>query len=1151
MSPPTVLEFGIGAIIDVAPSPTSRDQILVATEIGQVHLVDIPSARVTTTWHCHGGQLRVGWVAGRPIAWKTDRNDNHVWLLSADGSVRGSQLPSSPDLELTDTGFLVASRSSDLTYYEPRDDGSFFREVRQVPRSGKYEPGSLTTTPRGAVALLAGGHLHLQLQEGGAWHRPKFGAAFIALAPSGQFLAAATGSEGTRLNVYTVQKGTMPAAADTDLRVWDLRARGIEWTPSEEWLLLHADGERDVRALRKDGTPGAWSISATRPRAHGVDRLVTTPSERDRLVFQSLAGAPTRIWIHARATRSVQATFDIDGAHNFMRGDAVLLFARQPRVRPIALYEDVSGPRKDQWPASLPPTSPAVCRLVRDFEEPPESLVEQHRERLTWLANTTESLPGGKLHDVSRTFDVLFAAHLPLLERMRLVFQAAGMSVTTEPVAASQGVAPAPDVRPEPPRGVTPQTSTLPLATQEQIAVLDAALSTLIAHEASVTIPGRELRFALGDRERGEKDKLIASCVPALIERPSEQDYHLLTLDGLLRTTDDRPARALSAMLGLLKERYGDQDGRRQRVLLWSDVRRRGGFQPGDFRIAWLTYWIGRLGEGGSEPTGSARATKGSDEYEYSFAIHERDLETMVENATPEGWAAIQRALLKTRLPPVALSYQAARSQITGEPASSFPTAPNSGLGPRTQIELARPQEPLVATPSGGPTSQSVTTHPNHAALADIDAAFAYQPSGSGSAAVVEKATHLYSCIKRHTSADSPHRIEAERCNQLPIGGGHRPIRDAALFGVLRSLRHEIETGHQTPPSKSSAENTGEAPRMRSTPSEEPKGGLRPHAFTIGAGLVTAAYVGWVLARPYSWLMLAVAAGLLASVVIVLLKIVFDPNAFFRRMAWTCLAGSVGFSSLLVQVDRSSAHFAFNFGTSALGLAACIAGACIFGYLELRRRNEHASGASPQPAATVRNATNVGRDQIGSVQGERVSITTMNVFGDGRGRDTPERSSPGPSSTVDGATVELLAVDIDDVWMSSFLERQGNDVTHAYDRERERLIKYLDVAKRSSNEFVDAELQRLHHGLVAAIDAMLDCYTENFSFLGREKEPQFLLSVKFDGRERWLDDYEARLSKEVQAVLAAVQALSDAWRAYVRVARALHPAVRGSSRPVA
>lgn len=156
----------------------------------------------------------------------------------------------------------------------------------------------------------------------------------------------------------------------------------------------------------------------------------------------------------------------------------------------------------------------------------------------------------------------------------------------------------------------------------------------------TVFVQGRELRFALREVEGG--DRILFSCMPLLIERPAGGDHYFLTLDGLLAASDQRPRAILETTLQLLSERYEKPGGRRQRALLWSDVRAKGGFRPGDFRVAYLVFWIGRLGSGGGTPTGKC-GDETSEEFEYEFAMDERELENMVENATADAWAALQR----------------------------------------------------------------------------------------------------------------------------------------------------------------------------------------------------------------------------------------------------------------------------------------------------------------------------------------------------------------------------------------------------------------------------------------------------------------------------------------------------------------------------
>lgn len=181
--------------------------------------------------------------------------------------------------------------------------------------------------------------------------------------------------------------------------------------------------------------------------------------------------------------------------------------------------------------------------------------------------------------------------------------------------------------------------------TENQRRLIDAALAIVFEQPPSLRfVRGHELRYALRDLGKDASDELIRSCIPRFLERQQYGlDNYLVTLDGLLIASDQRPIRILASMLELIAWRYNHEpDGRRQRAFLWSELRQHSGFQQSDYDAAWFAFWTARLGEGGTVPSG-ANGTLGHPSYDYQFWILERDLERMAERATVGQWADLQR----------------------------------------------------------------------------------------------------------------------------------------------------------------------------------------------------------------------------------------------------------------------------------------------------------------------------------------------------------------------------------------------------------------------------------------------------------------------------------------------------------------------------
>jgi hypothetical protein len=181
-------------------------------------------------------------------------------------------------------------------------------------------------------------------------------------------------------------------------------------------------------------------------------------------------------------------------------------------------------------------------------------------------------------------------------------------------------------------------------ATDEQTTAMDAALAWLLSQPGSGVrhIPARVIRHAFRpDAQRG--NRILGECVPSfLVKSDVASDAYYLTLDGLLSTRDPRPRRVIDAALTLIAQRY-EQGNLSQRSLLWSDIKKNGGFRPTDFTLAWHTILIARIAQMGGRH-GAAGRNESAPGHDYEFWLNEHDLEDIANHATQEQWTALQRA---------------------------------------------------------------------------------------------------------------------------------------------------------------------------------------------------------------------------------------------------------------------------------------------------------------------------------------------------------------------------------------------------------------------------------------------------------------------------------------------------------------------------
>lgn len=447
-------------ILDVAVCRAPPHGILVATEVGQVHLLSDPSGPIEQTWHCHGGRaLRVGWVGRHPIAWNTDQASHRVWALRSDGSVTDHSVPTHADIAPTDEGFFVASHAVRLAFHDLAPDGTTSREERRVESPGGYNPGTLAAARTGAVAIHSAEVFQIQTQPGRWWQTVRSSADCFAFSPSGSWIAASTfHPDASYLHCYRVTDREIVLETSYAVRALPERIASLTWSDDEQWIAMRAR-EGDVRVFRRDGwVPGLWTSSAC-PPVFFADGLITVHESRDLLQLRSLVGVPQRTWIRLRPT--TPEIFDVSGNRLMRRGDKVVTFDRRPRPHPSAIYEVVTGVRKDDDTRGKPLDS-VVARLRLGFPLPNDSLLDSDQSMLEEIERRD-----GQEIDLRETRDLLerlYVDHPTELEQLRMHL----------PVSDSAGSVASAGPTPEPARPVataalvTPTNLAAPVAAQRE-----------------------------------------------------------------------------------------------------------------------------------------------------------------------------------------------------------------------------------------------------------------------------------------------------------------------------------------------------------------------------------------------------------------------------------------------------------------------------------------------------------------------------------------------------------------------------------------------------------------------------------------------------------------------------------------------------------
>lgn len=433
-------DSSIAQILDVAVCPAVPHAILVATEVGQVHLLRDPSGGVERTWHCHGGKaLRVGWAGTQPIAWNAEPTSHLLWALRPNGDTIPHDIPTYADIAPTDDGFFVACNAVRLAFHDLSPDGTASREQREVASPGRYSPGTLTASRTGAVAIHSEQVFQVQTRPGRWWQTVSSGAGCFAFSPSGRWLALSTfHPDASYLYCYRVTDREITLETTYAVRALPDRTTRLVWSEDEHYIAVHAQ-ERDVRVYARSGwVPGLWTSSNIAPAFHR-EQIITVPESRDRLLLHPLDGAAPKAWIRFRTT--TPATFEISGNATMRRGDKVITFERRPRLQPTAIYEVVTGPRKDDDTREKA-LGAVVCRLRLGFPPLADTVRDADQMRLDEI----DARDGQEISLISMRalLERLYANHATELEQLRIHLAVPTTVAATEPPGSNTSRLPEP-----------------------------------------------------------------------------------------------------------------------------------------------------------------------------------------------------------------------------------------------------------------------------------------------------------------------------------------------------------------------------------------------------------------------------------------------------------------------------------------------------------------------------------------------------------------------------------------------------------------------------------------------------------------------------------------------------------------------------------
>jgi hypothetical protein len=118
--------------------------------------------------------------------------------------------------------------------------------------------------------------------------------------------------------------------------------------------------------------------------------------------------------------------------------------------------------------------------------------------------------------------------------------------------------------------------------------------------------------------------------------------------------------------------------------------------------------------------------------------------------------------------------------------------------------------------------------------------------------------------------------------------------------------------------------------------------------------------------------------------------------------------------------------------------------------------------------------------------------------------------------------------------MVGWYEGQSTYPQHLRKVEWERLTQYVYEASKPERHFHDPDLERKHTALVKALDAYL-------GVSATERVPNrtgdvYTISTKEHGARSYIQDYDVKYQRQVDAILKAVKVTWDAWSEYAKAA---------------
>lgn len=140
-------------------------------------------------------------------------------------------------------------------------------------------------------------------------------------------------------------------------------------------------------------------------------------------------------------------------------------------------------------------------------------------------------------------------------------------------------------------------------------------------------------------------------------------------------------------------------------------------------------------------------------------------------------------------------------------------------------------------------------------------------------------------------------------------------------------------------------------------------------------------------------------------------------------------------------------------------------------------------------------------------------------------------------SDVDFYVAKALWQIIDSPWLTYWCDGRLTNPQNERSEDRDRILKYLDAVGQPENAFHSGPLKDAHDKFLISLKAY--AFTAAIEMIP-DGPKAFVISVKRSG---WIKDYDEKYDCQVNALVAKIEDLWEAWKSYIEQLRLRYPEI--------